>query len=139
MAKHSSTWTHSPDMNLFTDASSLIGVLEWSLVTTKMVPCQSPLLNPMESYTHGLHGIANESSSIVTIKPLFISRSPQLMHLVRALFFVTAKHNFHVTITHIYGTDNSLAETQRFLRLAPQADPDPTPIPVRLTFHSPSD
>ena len=59
---------------------------------------------------------------------LWKSGLPQLM---RALFFVAAKHNFHVTITHIYGTDNSLADAlSRFqiLRLAPQADPDATPI-----------
>lgn len=62
------------------------------------------------------------------------------MHLVRALLFIAARHNFHVVIRHIPGIDNSIADSlsrlqlSRFHTLAPQADPLPTPIPANLTF-----
>ncbi len=65
-----------------------------------------------------------------------------LMHLVHALFFVAAKYNFHVTITHIAGVDNSIADAlshflmQKFHQLAPDADKEPTVAPTQLTLHS---
>ncbi len=156
------TWTHSPDMNLFTDASSLIGYgafwngqwlqqewspanchhsIQWKELYAILMACEvwGPLWHRKRVLFHC------DNQTIVHLWKSGLSRSPQLMHLVRALFYVAATHNFHVTITHIYGTDNSIADAlsrfqmQRFLRLAPQADPNPTPIPARLTFHSLND
>jgi hypothetical protein len=61
------------------------------------------------------------------------------MTLLRKLFFVAARNNFTVTIRHIPGIRNSIADAisrmqfQRFFSLAPQASKDPTPIPGILT------
>ncbi len=71
-----------------------------------------------------------------------LSKAPFLMHLVRALFFVAAKHNFHVSITHIAGVNNSIADAlsrfhmQKFHLLAPDADKERTLTPTQLTYHS---
>ncbi len=126
-------------MNLFTDASSLIGYgafwnghwlqqkwspansIQWKELYAILMACE--VWGPSWHRKRVLFHCDNQA-----IVHLWKSGLPQLM---RALFFVAAKHNFHVTITHIYGTDNSLADAlSRFqiLRLAPQADPDATPI-----------
>ena len=71
-----------------------------------------------------------------------MSKAPLLMHLVRALFVVAAKHNFHVSLTHITGVDNSIADAlsrfhmRKFHQLAPDADGEPTPTLAQLTLHS---
>ena len=67
------------------------------------------------------------------------SKQPKLMTLLRKLFFIAAQNNFTVTIKHIPGTKNSIADAisrmqlQRFFSLAPQANKDPTPTPGELT------
>jgi predicted alpha/beta hydrolase len=61
------------------------------------------------------------------------------MKLVRSLFFIAAKRNFHVLIRHIPGSDNSIADSlsrmqmERFRELAPLAAPTATPIPANPT------
>ncbi len=57
----------------------------------------------------------------------WLSKAP---HLVRALFFVAATNNFHVSITHIAGVDNSIADAlSRFQmpKFNQLADAEPTP------------
>ena len=153
------TWTHSPEMNLFTDASSEIGYgafwnghwfqqkwsstnhhhsIQWKELYAILIAC--------EVWGHGWTRkrvlFHCDNQTVVYLWRSGMSKAPTLMHLVRALFFVAARHNFHVTVTHIAGTDNGIADAlsrfhlQRFAQLAPDADPDPTPIPARLTFHS---
>ena len=59
-----------------------------------------------------------------------------IMHLVRKLFLFAAEHDFSVSLKHILGHYNCVADAlsrfqgQKFRRLAPQADRDPTPIPA---------
>ena len=71
-----------------------------------------------------------------------LTKSPTLMALARALFFVAALHNFHIMLTHIPGADNTVADAlsrfnlSLFVQLAPGADKKPTPIPARLTYLS---
>ena len=66
------------------------------------------------------------------------SKEPHIMHLLRCLFFIEAKHQFTMSIVHIAGVDNDLADDlsrnqlPSFLQKAPQAQPLPTPIPPRL-------
>ena len=67
------------------------------------------------------------------------SKQPKLMTLLRKSFFTAAQNNFTVTIKHLPGTKNSIADAisrmqfQRFFSLAPQANRDPTPIPGELS------
>ena len=57
-----------------------------------------------------------------------LSKAAFLMHLVRSLFFVAAKHNFHVSITHIAGVENSIAFSCRNSTFSLQMNqPSPSP------------
>ena len=59
------------------------------------------------------------------------------MKLVRALFFIAAQCNFIIYVRHLFGVDNSIADSlsrslmARFRLLAPGADSEPTPVVKR--------
>ena len=61
--------------------------------------------------------------------------APIIMALLRTLFWIAAKGNFAVGMSHIPGTDNGVADAlsrfqvKRFRRLAPSARHSPTPVP----------
>ena len=82
-----------------------------------------------------------DNEAVVQVWQSGRSRCPDLMDLVRALFFVAARNNFHVLIRHIPGVDNSTADAlsrlqlSRFHSLAPHASPHPASTPAELTFH----
>ncbi|XP_057296124.1 uncharacterized protein LOC130625059 [Hydractinia symbiolongicarpus] len=65
-------------------------------------------------------------------------RCPNIMHLVRFLFFYTAEHNINLLVRHIKGQHNTYADllsrlqVQHFKRLCPEAEADPTPIPSSI-------
>lgn len=66
------------------------------------------------------------------------SKIPRVMDLVRDLTLCTLQHNFYFRAVHIPGKNNEIADAlsrfqmERFHRLAPQANPTPTPIPAHL-------
>ena len=153
------SWSHSPDMCLYTDASSEIGFgAYWNgrwlqgrwaeALQHHSIQWKELYAIVMASEVWG-HLWPNkrilfycDNMAIVQLWRSGLSKSPVLMHLVRALFFVAAKHNFHVSITHIAGVDNSIADAlsrflmQKFHLLAPDADVHQTPTPAQLTYHS---
>jgi len=63
------------------------------------------------------------------------SHDTLLMHLVHSIFFCTASHQFSVFVSHIQGTDNSIADALshfqmfQFSQLTQQADLEPTTLP----------
>ena len=77
-----------------------------------------------------------DNQAVVDIWASGTSREPVIMHLVRSIFFSAATNNYTVLVTHIVGTNNSIADSlsrlqiSRFRRLAPTADFEPTPVPV---------
>ena len=66
------------------------------------------------------------------------SKQPGIMELLRLLFLTAAQHSFTVSLVHLPGRLNCIAEAltrnlmPRFFSLAPQAHPSPTPLPPRL-------
>ena len=66
------------------------------------------------------------------------SRDSHIMKLMRTLFMFAAQHNFTITMQHIPGNTNVLADAisrrqlTKFLSLAPQAQRQPTQIPGML-------
>ena len=74
------------------------------------------------------------NQAIVDIWASGTSRDPLIMHLVRSIFFSAATNNYTVLVTHIVGTNNSIADSlsrlqiSRFRRLAQTADFEPTPV-----------
>ena len=79
-----------------------------------------------------------DNQAVVNIWSANTSRCPHIMHLLRKLFFITAKFNFTVNVIHIAGTNNSLADSlsrlqiSKFRRLAPQAEVAQTQIPQEV-------
>ena len=66
------------------------------------------------------------------------SRDPELMHLLRCLFFFEARHSFRLEAAHIPGKDNVLADNlsrnraSSFLLKVPTAQSSPSLIPSQL-------
>ena len=75
-----------------------------------------------------------DNSSVVDVWHKGSSRLPCIMGLVRVLYFIAAMYEFHVSVHHIPGTNNAIADSlsrsqvERFRSLAPQADAHPTPV-----------
>eukprot|EP00731_Ephydatia_muelleri_P004631 Em0002g807a len=67
------------------------------------------------------------------------TKHPDLMQLLRTLFLVAAQHSFTIRLSHLPSRLNSIADVLSrknlplFFTLAPQADPQLTPIPRHLT------
>ena len=149
-------WTPADEFQLFTDAAGTLGYgafwnghwfsepwpahllhksIEWKELYAIVMACK----------TWGKHWSRKkllfhcDNNAVVCIWLSGRSRSPDLMDLVRTLFFVAANNNFHVVIRHISGIDNSIADAlsrlqlSKFRALAPHADPYPSPTHVELT------
>ncbi len=77
-----------------------------------------------------------DNQSVVHILQSGTSKDVKIMHLVRALYLITAKYNFRVCASHIPGKTNRIADSlsrfnlQEFFRLAPNANPTPVEIPA---------
>ena len=145
-------WSRSPDLELFTDASGGVGFgiyfqgrwlngswpsnlsnhsIQWKELYPIALSCLlwGPLWRGKKLLFHC------DNQSVVDIWAEGSSRDPLLMHLVRSIFFCAASHQFSVLVSHIRGTDNSIADALshfqmlRFRQLTPQADLEPTPLP----------
>ena len=63
------------------------------------------------------------------------TKDKHIMQLVRSLYFIAARGNFTVSVSHIHGVNNTLADAlsheqvEKFKALAQLADPEPTPLP----------
>ena len=66
------------------------------------------------------------------------SSDPQMMQLLRSLFFITAWHSITIRAVHIPGRDNTLADAisrnhmELFFQQAPQASTIPSMVPPAL-------
>ena len=80
-----------------------------------------------------------DNQAVVHVWPAGTTKHRSFTRLVQALFYVAASHNFTVLLQHISGVDNGIADAlshlqfHRFRCLAPDADPEPTSIPVIVT------
>ena len=74
--------------------------------------------------------------TVVDIWESGTSKSPEIMALVRMLFFCAAHNNFNVCVQHIPGVNNVIADAlsrfqqDRFRKLAPKANLHPDNIPA---------
>ena len=82
-----------------------------------------------------------DNSTVLDIWKKGTTKCPEVMALVCMLYFCAAQHNIHVLVTHVAGTDNSIADAlsrfqvQRFHKLAPEAAASPDIIsawPIQL-------
>ena len=76
-----------------------------------------------------------DNKAVVDIWDHYTSKSSTIMSLVRTLHFIAATNNFHIRISHIQGTDNTIADALSrgqmsfFRQLVPDADLTMTQIP----------
>ena len=52
-----------------------------------------------------------DNQTVVDIWTSDTSRDPLIMHLVRSIFFSAATNHYTVLVTHIVGTNNSIADS----------------------------
>lgn len=77
----------------------------------------------------------SDSEAVVHILNTRTSKVPALMHLLRDLFMSAARFSFSFSTKDVPGVYNEIAgdlsrfHWQEFWRLAPKANPQPTPIP----------
>ena len=63
------------------------------------------------------------------------TKDKHFMQLVCSLYFIAARENFTVSVSHIHGVNNTLADAlsrgqvEKFKALAQLADLEPTPLP----------
>lgn len=80
-----------------------------------------------------------DNQATVAILSAKSSKVPRIMNLIRLITFQTLRYNFTFTAKHVPGVDNSIADSlsrfqmSRFRFLAPEALPNPCPIPLFLT------
>ena len=145
-----SQWTLAPDMELFTDASNLgygaywagrwfnchwnpeetAFTIAWKELYAILVACSTwGHLWPRKRILFHC-----DNAAVVSIWGKGSCKCPNLMSLVRHLFLLAARGNYHVAITHIAGSDNSIADhlsrfsTQAFQLAASTAAPHPAKI-----------
>ena len=142
-------WTKSPDLELFTDASGALGygiyfmghwipnpwppVLQDRSIQWKEI---YPIALACLLWDHHWSGkkllFHCDNQSVVDIWASGTSRDPLNRH---SIFFSGATNHFTVLVSHIAGTDNSIADSlsrlqiTRFRQIAPGADLNPTPVP----------
>lgn len=79
-----------------------------------------------------------DNNAVVNIWSSNSSKCPQIMSLLRNLFYIAAKHEFTVNVKHIPGVNNTLADRlsrlqlDKFRNMAPNADKEPTKVPKDL-------
>ena len=150
-------WKDAETINLFTDASGTLGYGayfngawfrgDWS--PHQRLPLRSiqwqelfAIVAAACTWGHLLQGqritVHCDNMAIVQSWSNQSARHPGILHLLRTLFFITAKHSFIVRLVHLPGKLNRIADAlsrnrlSLFSALAPQANPQPTPVPPEL-------
>lgn len=145
-------WTKSPDLELFTDASGSLGygifymghwifepwppqLQDRSIQWKELYPIAIACLLWGQQWSGKKLLFHCDNQAVVDFWASRTSRDPLIMHLVRSIFFSAATHHYTVLVTHIAGTNNSIADSLSclqitlFRRLALTADVEPTPVP----------
>ena len=82
--------------------------------------------------------VKSDNTAAVAVINSRSSHDPEMMHLLRCLFFFEARYNFRAEASHIPGKMNDLADdlsrkrASLFLLKVPIAQPFPTRIPPQL-------
>ena len=149
-------WTTTISMNLYTDASGTLGwgaywssrwlQVRWSLnncnkdIVWKKLFAIAAAVNGWSHYWRQKKVLFHcDNQSVCDIWRRGSSHSPEVMALVRMLYFCAAKFDINVMIVHIAGSNNTIADAlsrfqaTRFHQLAPLAAPHPDNILAWLT------
>ena len=110
----------------------------------ELIACKELLLMIMGCVIWGRHWFSQrvmahcDNEAVISVVNFGYSSDPQMMQLLRSLFFITAWHRISIWAVHILGRDNSLADTiscnhmELFFQQAPQASTIPFAVPAAL-------
>ena len=148
------TWSPSPDLQLYTNASGTLGcggyysgqwfTLQWPRDFSLSIAWKElyPIFLSCSIWGNSWHGsrvlFHCDNETVVNVWKKGTSRCPAIMDLVRRTFFCAAKGNFTIAIRHIRGINNNIADSlsrlqmHRFRRFAPHADAHSITIDVSL-------
>ena len=149
------TWTSAEDLELYTDASGTHGYgafFKGAWFNASWLPNQisrsiqwKELFAILAAATTWAKELKNlritffcDNQAIVHTWQNKSSKHPAISDLLRRLFFVAATHNFSVSMSHLPGCHNKIADAlsrhklTEFFTLVPQAEPHPTQIPPEL-------
>jgi len=142
----------TPDFNLHTDASGSYGcgawignqwlqlqwphgVEDWSIAAKELVPIVLAALIWGGQWCNKLILVHCDNQAVVEVINSGSSKEATLMHLLRAVFFISAHHGFAIRATHIPGERNTAADAisrnnpALFFSQVPAAQPHPSFIP----------
>lgn len=149
-------WDPATDFNLFTDASGTIGYgayfqgawiagtwedlhLRHSIQWKELFAILAATATWGDQWSGKKIRFNCDNQAVVNAWQSKAPKNHNLANLFRKLFLLAAKNNFNVSITHIPGLSNDIADAlsrqqmQRFRELVPEAEKEPTAIPVWLT------
>ena len=150
-------WTPAPDLQLYTYSSGTIGFgaycqgswfngrlsqeqLQHSIQWKELYPIVLAACAWGHRWSTLRIRLHCDNQAIVRCLNSGTSHCPHIMVLLRSLLLIAAKPNFHIAAQHIPGKHNIIADSlsrfnmQVFRAHAPQASPDPTPLPPSLPF-----
>lgn len=152
-------WDSSDNLSLFTDASGTLGYggfFNNAWFQGKWLPSQAldqPGISILWQELYAINIACHlwgplwvskriefycDNQGVVEVINSKRSKIPRVMDLVRDLTLCTLRHNFCFRAVHIPGKHNNIADSlsrfqmERFHKLAPKANPLPTPIPATL-------
>ena len=149
-------WEEAADLNLWTDAAGSLGYgayLQGAWIMGTWSPSQQQHSIQWKELFAIVAAAATwgptwqrkkirvhcDNLAIVQVWQAKNPRDKQLAALCRTLFFIAAQNHFNMSIHHLPGTSNPIADAlsrqqvQRFRSLAPSAATRPTPTPAWLT------
>ena len=148
--------THDPpDVDLYTDAAGACGCGAWagrhwfqyfwpqefgshSIAVKELLPIVMACMVWGRSWRQKAVLAHCDNQAVVEVVNSGYSRDPQLMQLLRSLFFVTAQFEISLRAVHIPGKENTEADAISrdnlilFHFQVPRAWPSPTPLPSAL-------
>ena len=150
-----SSWTSNESLSLYTDASGSHGYGAYyhgAWLRADWLPHQSShdiqwkelyaIVIAVITWGHNWTGkrirFNCDNKSIVQSWAKGSSKNRAVMSLLRHLFLVAARGQFTISMAHIPGSRNTVADALSrnkmvlFHNLSPQADPEPTPVPTQL-------
>ena len=144
-------WQITADLNLFTDASGTLGFgasfkRAWIMSTwskeqlSRSIQWKELFAIIAAAATWGNQWQRNcDNQAIVHVWQAKGPKNLALVQLCCTLFFLAAKNSFNISLKHLPGADNQIADAlsrqqvHHFKLIAPEADAEATYIPAWLT------
>lgn len=143
------------ELQLFTDAALHVGFGavfgnkwlsgEWSKNLLPLPIAQKELFAVFVAISTWRNQLANkqiklstDNTAVVEVWTIGSTKDPTMLKILRALFFLCAQSNINLTVSHIAGKKNVLADLlsrarfQEFFDAHPSAELSPTPVPEEV-------